>query len=71
MCIWILNLIALLFFQDDHLPIAVTAVIIGVLTLLYYGYARHHQQFSEDERKLLFFVHIAMSKIILLIHHIG
>jgi amino acid transporter len=64
MCIWILNLIALLFFQDDYLPIAVTAVIIAVLTLLYYGYARHHQQFSEDERKLLFFVHIAMSKII-------
>jgi ethanolamine permease len=61
MSIWILNLIALIFFQPDLLALSVTAAIMGILTLIYYGYARHHQQFSEDERKLLFFVHIAMS----------
>lgn len=56
--IFMLTLIALLFLQSDYNATFALLVYWGLLTIYYYGYAKEHQNFSEDEQKTLLVLHV-------------
>ncbi|OQR95561.1 Amino Acid-Polyamine-Organocation (APC) Family [Thraustotheca clavata] len=58
--VWMINLIAVLGFQENLLYKAQIVIAIFImLTLYYFGHAKHHQKMSQDEQKVLFFAHVA------------
>ncbi|OQR98520.1 Amino Acid-Polyamine-Organocation (APC) Family [Achlya hypogyna] len=58
--VWILNWISILTSQEDQgFIVGVIACILFVLTVYYYCYAKSRQSISDDERKILLFVHVA------------
>ncbi|OQR97524.1 Amino Acid-Polyamine-Organocation (APC) Family [Achlya hypogyna] len=60
--VWIANLVSIVCCQKESAFVcSVVASILGVLTIYYYGYAKHRQTFSDDERQVLFFAHVAKS----------
>ncbi|KAF0691032.1 hypothetical protein As57867_017583, partial [Aphanomyces stellatus] len=58
--VWVMNMVSIVAFQDDHqVSLIVAASLLVLLSLFYHCYAKFHQTFSEDERKLFFFAHVA------------
>ncbi|RHY23041.1 hypothetical protein DYB36_010811 [Aphanomyces astaci] len=59
MLVWIFTMISIVGFQDDHeVSLIVATSIVVVLTLYYHCVAKYRQTFSEDERRVLFPVHV-------------
>ncbi|KAF0682678.1 Aste57867_25196 [Aphanomyces stellatus] len=58
--VWALNLVSIVAFQGDgQVSVLAALLLVSVFSVYYQGYAKHRQTFSEDERKILFFVHVA------------
>ncbi|ETW01737.1 hypothetical protein H310_06342 [Aphanomyces invadans] len=58
--IWVVTMIAILGFQGDaQASFLFVLGILGVATVYYHIYAKHKQTFSDEERKALFFAHVA------------
>ncbi|EQC29170.1 hypothetical protein SDRG_13043 [Saprolegnia diclina VS20] len=61
LCVWVLNAVALMAFQNDGGAAVLAFLCVGgLLTVYYYGYAKSRQTFSDEERKVLFVAHIAI-----------
>ncbi|OQR94251.1 Amino Acid-Polyamine-Organocation (APC) Family [Achlya hypogyna] len=58
--VWLVNIVAILSCQDNvAYKMQIITGFFGLLGVYYVGYAKHRQQMSEDERKVLFFAHVA------------
>ncbi|OQR95565.1 Amino Acid-Polyamine-Organocation (APC) Family [Thraustotheca clavata] len=58
--VWMINLVAVFGFQDNIIyKSEILLVLLVLLTMYYFGYAKYRQQMSEDEQKVLFFAHVA------------
>ncbi|KDO24831.1 hypothetical protein SPRG_09664 [Saprolegnia parasitica CBS 223.65] len=58
--IWLVNIVSVLAFQDHvAYKLQVLAGLLLLQSIYYHMYAKHKQQMSEDERKVLFFAHVA------------
>ena len=56
---WLFGIICLIFFQQDqYIAIIIYIGIVIVMSLYYFLFARSHQTFSEEERKIFLVAHI-------------
>ncbi|ETW01733.1 hypothetical protein H310_06338 [Aphanomyces invadans] len=61
MVVWVFTMVSIIGFQDDHENSLIVALaIVAALTLYYHCFAKYRQTFSEDERRVLFPVHVAI-----------
>ncbi|KDO15757.1 hypothetical protein SPRG_18705 [Saprolegnia parasitica CBS 223.65] len=60
--VWSMNWISIVCCQKNAtFLLSVVSCILTLLVIYYLGYAKHRQTFSDDERKILFFAHVAKS----------
>ena len=61
--VWMLGAASIIGFQEDNqFAFIVVVCMIALLTVYYYAYAKSHQTFSEEERKILFVAHVINCK---------
>ena len=59
LCVFILGIICVIFFQEDnYLALSIYVGILGLLSVYYFIYASSRQTISEEERKILFVTHV-------------
>lgn len=62
--IWVLCTLGILIYESEQHIVLTTCVLVGVvLTAYYHGYAKKHQSFSEEEKKILFTAHVINCKL--------
>ncbi|KAJ0394845.1 hypothetical protein ATCC90586_004644 [Pythium insidiosum] len=58
-CVWFLGLVSIIGFQDNGgIEVGTFAVIVALLTIFYYVYARKRQTFSVQENRVLLVAHV-------------
>jgi hypothetical protein len=57
-CIFILTIIALVFYTTNYNTAYAVLVYLAILTVYYFAYAKKEQKFSEDEEKRLLTLHV-------------
>ncbi|DBA01892.1 TPA: hypothetical protein N0F65_006040 [Lagenidium giganteum] len=58
--VWIIGIVSIVGFQERSAAVTTgTAVVIGLVSAFYVGYARKRQRFSPDERSVLMIAHVA------------
>jgi amino acid transporter len=66
MFVWMFGCVTVIAFQPDrHFAFIASICIFTIITIYYYTYAKSRQTFSEDEKKIMFKVHVINSKIFL------
>ncbi|RHY81308.1 hypothetical protein DYB37_002018 [Aphanomyces astaci] len=60
MCVWSLNIVSIVGFQqDDQVGVGIAFGVVALCSVYYQGYAKYHQSYSDEEQKLMFFAHVA------------
>ncbi|ETV71126.1 hypothetical protein H257_13524, partial [Aphanomyces astaci] len=59
-CVWIVSIVSITGFQhDNYISVVIAFGLMAVWSLYYVAYAKHRQAFSDDERSILLFAHVA------------